>query len=233
MAEGISYTEKLIQSLETSLKSAFNQHYLSLTRRPTKYRPGFYVELVDAGKYAQADDGLTQNVLEILTVDGQSTSFYFGFVARFEVGAITHKPVLQHASLLVFHDIYAGELTSLFRAEWDDKAASDTASEHAQPHWHFVQSPARIESIVRSVVSPENEFLPEQKSELFVGADCGRFHFAMAPLWDKTKTPSYKQVFEADDFPKWFRSLTKYIGGQIAYLVRHAPTQKEFTPSIV
>lgn len=228
MAEGIRYSQQLLLSLEASLRSAFNQRYLSLTRRPQIHSPAFSVELVDDGKYVEADDGLTHRVLEMLTAQGQSTPFYFGFVAEFEVGAITRTHVLQHASLMVFHDIYAGVLTSLFRAEWDEKAACDTASEHAQPHWHFVQSPARIESIVRSVVSPDNEFIPERESELFVGPDCGRFHFAMASMWDKSKSPSYKHVFEAGDFPKWFASLTKYIAGQIAYLIKHAPVEQRF-----
>jgi len=231
VGESIKYSERLIQSLESSLRTAFNQRYLGLTRRPRSDSPGFPVQLVDEGNYAQADDGRTQNVLEIRTPDEQSTPFKFSFVGEFEVGAATHQHVLQHSSLMVFHDVYAGELTSLFRAEWDEKAAADLSSEHAQPHWHFVQSPARIESIVRSVMTQDNSFVPEQKSELFVGPDCGRFHFAMAPLWDKGKTLSYKQMFEADDFQKWFAALTKYTASQITYLVKHAHMPKEFSIS--
>src|SRR5208282_4192222 len=197
-------------------RSAFNQHYLSLTRRPKRRAPGFQVALIGEGRYAQADDGLEHRILEILTADGGSTSFYFGFVAEFEVGAISHQHILRHASLIVFHDVYAGELTSLFRAEWDEKAASDIASEHAQPHWHFVQSPSRIESIVRSLIEAPRVFVPERESDIFTGQpDCGKIHFAMTRLWDGSKPPSYKEVFDGEDFPEWFESLTRYISGQI------------------
>lgn len=184
------------------MRLAFNQPFLRLSRRPQKESPAFSVQVINEEKYAQADDGRLQRVLEILAADERSTPFYFGFVADFAWGAITHNHVLQHASLIVFHDVYAGELTSFFRAEWDEQAATDTSSEHAQPHWHFVQSPTRIESIVRTVLGPGDEFIPEYKSELFVGPDCGKFHFAMAPMWEKSRSPSYKQDFDADDFPK-------------------------------
>ena len=76
------------------------------------------------------------------------------------------------------------------------------------------------------------EFAPEETSELFAGlADTGKFHFAMSTRWDEDNKPSYRQVFESEDFPKWFESLTTYIGGQIAYLVKKAPTTpKVFVP---
>jgi hypothetical protein len=217
--------------METSLQSAFHQPNLFLTRRPQRNCREFTIRLRD-GRDAEADDGVGQQVQEVLTREGKPTSFYFGVVANFDVRETASGHALRHATLIVFNDICGGELTSLFRAEWDEKAALSAESEHAQPHWHFVQSPARIEGIVRNYIGMENKFVPDQKSELFIGPDCGRFHFAMAPLWnDKIGSPSYKQVFGADDFRKWFRSLTSYVAGQIDYLLDKAPPQVEFSPS--
>lgn len=228
MAQGIGYDERLIRSLETSLQSAFHQPYLRLTRRSNRNSPPFQVQLTDEGKIVQADDGLQHRAMEVLSAGGQSTSFYFAFLADFEFEGITRSHVLQHSSLMVFHEICEGELTSFFRAEWDEKVALDPKSEHAQPHWHFVQSPARIESIVRNAIGAENMFVPPQESELFGGPNCGRFHFTMAPLWNATQTPSYKQTFDADGFGNWFSELTRYIAGQIAYVLKHSPARKDF-----
>lgn len=191
----------------------------------------FQISLASWDKTAQADDGREHCVMGILAADGEPTPFYFGFVANFEIETRLH--ILQHASLTVFHDVYAGELSSFFRAEWDWKAASDTTSRHAQPHWHFVQRPERIEGIVRTFVSPPREFEPGGRSNLFAGlADHSRFHFAMTSLWDKSRMPCHKQLFDPPDFPEWFRSLTTYVAGQIEYLLSKAPPPKpaEFVP---
>lgn len=241
MAQGIPYGVGLILSLRGSLSSAFNRPVI-LNTKP--HNPGgeFAVSLTESDKFAQTNEGSEQLVCEIRDADSQPSGFYFGFAATFELfdlggreegerRATPHKYMLQHASLQVFHDI--GELLPLFRAEWDQKAASDTKSDHAQPHWHFVQRPERIERIVRMLISPPTEFAPEEESELFAGyADSGKFHFAMSPLWDKNKESSHKQLFESADFQKWFASLTKYVAGQIAYLVKKAPpaVAKEFVP---
>ena len=217
MAGGISYSEGLIQSLERSLRSAFNQPYLRLTRKPHRPGGGFYVFVEKGEKDAQTDDGREQTVTAILSAEGQPTSFYFAFVTTFDI--FTRGYILQHASLIVFHDVYAGELTPLFRAEWDYVAASDTTSKHAQPHWHFVQRPERIERIVRTIISPPLNFKVEEQGEIFGGlADCGRIHFAMTSLG-----PLQKQVFQSDNFRKWFESLTNYISEQIEYLISKAP----------
>ena len=233
MAGEIEYSAPLIRSLEGSLKSAFNQPYLKLTTKPKNPGAGFHIRLENAPRTAQADDGSEQKVVDILTADRRSTTFSFGFIAAFVFSA-THKYSLQHSSLTVFHDI-AGEPVPLFRAEWDELAASDEASKHAQPHWHFVQSPQRIGGIARTLLKPSgettSEFSPEQQMELFSGlVDCGKFHFAMTSLWEKSEIPPYKKrLFDSGDFPKWFKNLANYIASQIAYLVSHMPS--EATPA--
>jgi hypothetical protein len=167
----------------------------------------------------------------ILINEEEACAFYFGFVATFEIRASGYT--LQHASISVFHDIFAGDLAPLFRAEWDQKAAADATSEHAQPHWHFTQSPERIGSIVRTLINPSTEFSPEREGDIFAGlADSGKFHFAMTSLLEESQAVGYKELFEASDFARWFRNLTKYIAAQIAYIVSKAPPApaSEFVP---
>jgi hypothetical protein len=223
--EDVNYSARLIRSLEHSLLSSFNQPYVKLTTKPRNPGGWFHVELENAPKTAQADDGSEQKVIDILTTDKRNSTFSFGFVAAFEIAA-AHEYALRHSSLSVFQDI-VGEPIPLFRAEWDRTAASDQASKHAQPHWHFVQSPQRIGSMAQILTRPSgqtSEFSPEQPAELFPGTvDCGRFHFAMTSMWEKSEIPPYrKRMFDSADFPNWFNSLTNYIAGQIAYLVKHA-----------
>jgi hypothetical protein len=232
MSNGIAYGESLVQALEKSLRSEFHQPHLRLTRKPTHAGSAFNVSLERGDRIVQMIDGTGQHVLEILIDEGTSSTFYFSVAATFEL--YTSKYALQHASISVFHDIYAGELTPLFRAEWDPRAASDSTSEHAQPHWHFVQSPKRIEGLVRTLISQPREFQPEPESEIFAGlVDCGKFHFAMTSLLETQGRAPHKQLFDATAFPKWFASLTKYIAGQIAYIVAKAPAPpiREFTPT--
>jgi hypothetical protein len=139
----------------------------------------------------------------------------------------------------VFQDIL-GDLIPFFRAEWMQSAVLD-ASKHAQPHWHFTQSPARIESIIRAFSTSDldavKEFSPEAETELFAGLpDFGMFHFAMTSLWEEPNQPPYlKRQFDSDQFPRWFTSLTDYIVEQISYLVSHMPTSgvtslRDFVP---
>jgi hypothetical protein len=72
---------------------------------------------------------------------------------------------------------------------------------------------------------------------LFDGlVDCGQMHFAMTSLWEKDEQSSYKKrLFDTEEFPKWFESLTQYIAGEIAFIVRRmplgdAPNVQEFNP---
>lgn len=233
MAEGVRYREALVQKLERSLRLSFNQPYLKLTRKPGRSGGGFRISLEAGDRTALTDDGTEQTVLAIHSSPGEPSPFYFSFVVVFEIET-RGDYILQHSSLSVFQDIYAGELAPLFRAEWDRKAAADSTSKHAQPHWHFVQSPERIEGIVRTVIGPPTEFSPGPGTDLFSKiADCGKFHFAMTAQWDKTTAASHKQVFESNEFPKWFDSLTRYVAEQIAYLVAKAPpaVPAEFAPA--
>ena len=173
----------------------------------------------------QTDEGGEQGVAGIFTSGGMQTPLYFAFIGRFRLFVTDYT--LQHASLIVFHDIYAGEIVPLFRAEWDYLAASEQ-SKHAQPHWHFVQRPERIERIVRTVVNAPRDFKGEEEGEIFGGLlDCGRIHFAMRSL-----RPMQKQMFQSDDFQKWFDGLAKYVSEQIEYLVSKAPAAapKDFVP---
>jgi hypothetical protein len=232
VTEGIPYNQSLVISLEKSLRSAFNQPNLRLLRKPAKPGTEFGITLETGDKIAQADDGRQLPVMGIVTRDQTLTGFYFGFVGTFEIRTSVYT--LRHASISVFHDILAGDLAPLFRAEWDHKAASDATSEHAQPHWHFVQSPGRISGFVRTLISPSTEFSPEAETDIFAGiADCGKIHFAMTSLLQSNNPLTYKELFQAADFVKWFANLTKYIADQIKYIVAKAPSASpaEFVPT--
>ncbi|MGP8175837.1 MAG: hypothetical protein ACLP7O_14990 [Terracidiphilus sp.] len=168
----------------------------------------------------------------------RGSGFWFGFLAKFALAG-SQKHTLQDVSILVFQD-FRGKLIPFFRAEWMQSAVLD-ASKHAQPHWHFTQSPARIESIIRAFATSGSEivreFSPEAEIGLFAGLpDLGKFHFAMASLWEERDALSYrKRQFDSNQFPKWFKSLTDYIAEQISYLVSHMPTSgvttiRDFVP---
>jgi hypothetical protein len=225
--------------LQASLRYAFNQHNLTLAP-PTNLGSGFHVKLVgNSSKSAHMDNGPEQEVVEII-VSQRHSNFWFSLDAAFATVAMIGQYELQHIAVGVFHDI-AGELVPLFRADWD-KLDALGKSGHAQPHWHFVQRPARIEGIVRtleySTTETVREFSLEPQAELFGRlVDYGMFHFAMTSLWEKEENPPYmKRVFDSDTFPKWFDKLAKYIAGQIGLLVKHtpigdAPVVKEFAPN--
>jgi len=233
VVEGILYDNELIKALERSLGSAFNRP-VQLNRKPSerigKRIGSFTVSPVDGDTYAYTNEGTERLVSEIRNSEGTPSGFFFTFAATFKQKTLDQY-ALQHSSLQVFHEI--GDLIPLFRAEWDQVATSAKESDHAQPHWHFVQRPNRIEEIVRSVMGQSNEFAPYEPSQLFAGyADCGHFHFAMSPLWEKDNPNAYKQDFESSDFPLWFDNLTKYVASQIAYIMMKAPPtpMKEFVP---
>jgi hypothetical protein len=237
----IQYSQRLKQHLEKSLQSAFRQPFLKLTDPPGKKAVEFHIRLDEdlrgGRSTAHEDDGSEPIVMEIITPAGARSTFWFTFVAAFrQEQSLT--PSLQHASLLIFHEM-AGDIIPLFRAEWDQVATACAESKHAQPHWHFVQRPARIERLVKTFMASSTEvardFAPEEKSDLFAdSADCSRIHFAMTSLWEEKAIPPYlKRTFDADEFPKWFANLTRYIAEQVAYTVSHMPgggTVTEFDP---
>jgi len=234
----IPLSENLIQHLERSLKSAFNQPYVRLTRPSNRGSTEFQVQLSEDANTRRAYDngGAGRVVLEIVTRRRVHSGFWFGFAAGFGQER-SEKPSMRSASLPVFYNI-GGELVPQFRADWDQEAALSGLSEHAQPHWHFVQRPERIERIVRTlaeVPGAVRDFNSGQESDLFLElADCGKFHFAMVSLWDEHDVSPHKRLFDSDDFPKWFEALTTYIAGQISYLVLRMPSpHREFEPAEV
>lgn len=220
----IPYTEGLIQSCEKSLKAAFAQPTLRLSRRPAKQAGDFTVEIDDPQRFATADvDSAKQPVADVLTPSVWPGSYYFAFKANFVLWAPAASKarahILDHASITVFQELAAGELGPCFRADWDPRAVMDSASDHAQPHWHFVQRPDRLEGIVRTLIAPTGEFSAEVNAQIFTGLpDLDRFHFAMSPLWDPKKNPSQKISFDSSDFEKWFDKLAQYIATQLAYI---------------
>jgi hypothetical protein len=233
----VKYTPALVKRLQQILRSAFSQPSLILAT-PTKRGTGFHVVLAGNSKTAHMDDGPEQEVAEIV-VNGRHSNFWFGLDAAFSMVAVVDQFELLHVAIGVFHNI-AGDLVPFFRADWDKNDATGH-SKHAQPHWHFVQRPARIECIVRdlwaSTIETPREFTPESQSQLFAGlVDCGMFHFAMTSLWEKTEDPPYiKRIFESEDFPEWFDNLTKYIASEIGLIIKHtpigdAPAVVEFVP---
>lgn len=233
MANVVQYSEPLVRFLENELRSAFNQGYLRLSRPPHSGGNEFTVQLAEPSMRARLDSGNEQGVIEITTVNKPDT-FYLAFAAPFELIS-RNQYILLSLSLTVFHGV-AEELVPMFRAEWDRLDAASSASNHAQPHWHFVQSPECIEQIVRARLSPPSEtseFNPQPEvSKLFSGiADCGKFHFAMTSLWETNDVPPPKRVFDSHDFKKWFAGLTRYIASQLAHLADKMPAASPtFTP---
>ena len=228
----IAYKRQLVMVLEKHLQQAFNPH-LSLTKpdlRKTRIAElRVFVENYD--REIEDDGGHMHRTKAILGPDKVESDFFVSFLGIFRYNI--ENVCLQHASLSVFHDLIAGEPVPIFRAEWDALAASDAGSTHAQPHWHFVQSPSRIERIVRSLSNASMEFSASENGDLFQGTvDLGRFHFAMTSLGPKPGD-SHKEVFSADDFTAWFHHLVTYIASQIDYVRSKSPgaTTANFTPS--
>jgi hypothetical protein len=220
VTKSVIYTKELIKALENSLRSAFNQPYISLTKQPRK-AGDFYVQL-ESGATATTNDGVDQTVVEILSRDHDGTTFYFGFVGLFVPAPEKSKYYLRHASLSVFHNII-GDPIPLFRADWDEQAASDDTAPHAQPHWHFVQNPRNIESILRTLMGTSGQPSEFNPGFLFPSLpDCADIHFAMTSLG----TPGYRVVLNSGEFEQWFAGMTAYVGSQIAYIVskKSAPT---------
>lgn len=242
MSEFVYYNDALIRKLEGAFTSSFGVRSIQLTRPPRKdFRDAIRVTLQASEQNQRTilGDGVdpAHCVMEIITKNNTKSGFWFGFSAIFEPTG-SKKPSqlhsLEHISVLVFQDIL-GDLVPCFRAEWMQSAVLDTESKHAQPHWHFTQSPMRIEGIIRAFSTADagaaREFSPQEEAGIFSGlADFGMFHFAMTPLWEVGGgNASRKRQFDSDQFPEWFKSLTEYIAEQITYLVKHMPTSEVTT----
>jgi len=240
----VYYSDALIRKLEAALNASFGARSVHLTQpRKKDFREAIRVTLQEGEQnqrtVAGDGDSSAHCVMEIITKSSSGSGFWFGLSAIFEPTA-SRKHSLEHVSLLVFQDIF-GDLIPFFRAEWM-RSAVDDASKHAQPHWHFTQSPARIESIIRAFSTSDRvavrKFSPEAETGLFAGLpDFGMFHFAMTSLWEECNEPPYlKRQFDSEQFPMWFASLTDYIAEQISYLNSHVPASgvtslKDFVPS--
>ncbi len=221
----IQYSETLRRKLESSLRSSFDQPNCTVSV-PANRGAGFHATMSNGSRTAQMDDGPEQPVAEIV-IDGGGTGFWFAFDAAFERNA-DHQYQLFHVALGVFQDI-GGELVPFVRADWHKQDAEST-SDHAQPHWHFVQRPARIEGIVRALDAADGEEVQvvdfADEPGLFEGVrNGGLMHFAMTSLWEEKEIPPYrKRLFNSDDFPKWFDNLIRYVAAQVRYVVGHMPT---------
>jgi hypothetical protein len=174
---------------------------------------------------AELDGGEQQNVIEIYTADGESTTFYFGFQSVFKFDRNT-RYLLHDCSISVFHDVL-GERIPVFRAEWHRNDATSPTSTHIQPHWHFLQRPARIESVLLNTQRIKSgeimEFVPEEKAALFSElADCGKSHFAMTSLWEKRSDTH--RIFNSDEFLEWFDGLARHIADEISYVAKKMPS---------
>ena len=231
-SKAIAYRPQLVTVLEGHLREAFNRQ-LTLTkpggdrRRTGETR----ISVANPDREIVDDGGRVHRTKAIRGRENRESGFHVGFSGVFDYHIET--VCLQHVSLSVFYEIVDGEPVPFFRAEWDALAATDDASAHAQPHWHFVQSPSRIESIVKRLASGTMEFRAADDEDLFRGTlDLGRCHFAMASLRPGSGR-RYKEVFSSDDFAAWFRELVTYIAGQIDYVrSRSKPeTVAEFAPS--
>lgn len=232
-AKRVQYSPALVRSMEHSIRTAFNQPSIGLTKKPNMSGP-FHIQLEYGDRVAITNDGTPQDVIEILVRDSQRTlrrtGFYAGFVGRFN-HMEGREYRLDHASLSVFYNV-AGDLLPLFRAEWDELAAQGQ-SRDAQPHWHFVQSPKRIEDIVRTLTAAPGEPGEFNPTGCFPDlADCGKMHFAMASLSDD----NFRYLFDSGEFQQWFSGLTRYVGSQVGYLVETLPASgtegiMEFGPS--
>lgn len=230
----IPYGNALITRVEAALRKSFHQPQLRLNRRSDKRTGYFHVALLEDNVNVQRV-GNERFALEILTPGVHADTFFFDFVALFEVtaggrGTIDHE--LQHVSLSIFQKNPFGDLYPLCRAEWDGLVAYDNNSAHAQPHWHFAQNSAAVESAVLSFNSSIAEFSAERAFDRMI--DTYGAHFAMSSLWDPRKPNSHKQQFTSvSEFASWFEKLIEYVAGQLAYVCSGSqaqPRPKEFDP---
>jgi hypothetical protein len=216
MLDEIKFDQSLRLSIQTSLRAAFNQPLLELTSAPNR---GSHFTIAISNPDTTASDVRYEHALKhVIDPNGKDTNFYFGFTGAFGQRA---PRCLHHASLVVFCHVGFQELLPVIRAEWDAIAATDE-SKHAQPHWHFVQTPEYIERIVRTLSSDSFDFAPDAPDSIFserpIYEQC---HFAMASLTDATK--GHKETFNDATFKGWFRNMTRYVGEQVMYVADKSP----------
>jgi hypothetical protein len=220
LAKRAVYSTKLVREMEKCLSEAFRNYSVRLTQL-TKHADA-YVEISSAAKRIRRDDGHEDLVIDVMTTENVSSGFLFGFRSIFEPYPGGGK-ALRDATLSIFQDLGI-DSTPLFRAEWHQLGFDDDKAIHAQPHWHFVQSPKRIEEIIRMATAPASEepieFGADRPDCFNESIDSTGFHFAMGSI-DKTERP-FKYAFDTEEFIVWLRGLTRYVTGQIDYLVSHS-----------
>ena len=234
----------MIQSWERSLRSAFGDPALQLTRRSSKPTGRFYVEISTPNVYRGID--ASHPISELQRPDGRipRDTFWFSFKANFDLFFVGRRSarehVLEHASLSVFQRLPTRSVVPMFRAEWDSRAAEDSSSNHAQPHWHFTRPPDRYTHF--SGGTAENTTRLADFTGIREGAndtsqfgeliDIGGFHFAMSQLWSPDVILCQKQVFTTtDEVGRWFNALTTYISDQLAYVMRKMVSVQRQNPT--
>jgi hypothetical protein len=220
----IYYSEKLIQSFERSLREAYSPLYVQLSRRPSKATGRFNVVMASGTREFKAADA--EGAQELIEIRGDSVpqeTFWVAFKATFDLWE-RGEHLLEHLSVSVFQQIETGDLIRMFRAEWDSRAASDSSSGHAQPHWHFAMEADDFRAVLGSVeplVSGQQntlEFAADMKADLGL-LDFSGFHFAMSPLWYGDAPSCHRQIFQSDEeLSSWFHNLSTYIAEQLAYV---------------
>jgi hypothetical protein len=232
----IYYNEKLLQAIENSIAEAFNPRYVRLSRKSSKVVGRFNSVLQQGDREFRASDAEgPQNVIEIRLEGVSEEVFWLAFKANFDLWE-KGAHFLEHISLSVFQQSEAGDLVRMFRAEWDSRAASDSASKHAQPHWHFAMEEDDFRAVFpiaeEGSSMPLGSFDSKPASQL---VDFSTFHFAMSPLWFSGTPACHRQQFQSEEELKnWFSNLSVYIAEQLTYVSQKAgagSTATEFRSS--
>lgn len=216
----IFYDEKLIQSFERALQAAYSPPYVQLTRRPSKTTGRFNVVIIagTSRQFQAADAEEIQNLVEVRGNGIPGEKFWVGFKANFDIweGGVH---LLEHISVSLFQQSTMGELATMFRAEWDNRAASDSTSSHAQPHWHFTMGDKEFQmASAESLQERTVDFATNMQTNLGL-VDFSGFHFAMSPLWYRGVPSCHRQVFQSsEEVGFWFENLSTYIAQQLAYI---------------
>ncbi len=239
----IYYTDSLVQAFERSLRDAFNPRYVRLSRRSSKAVGRFNVVLeVGDREFKAADADEAQNVIAICHTRVPQELFWLAFKANFEFWESGGKQsggkhYLEHISLSVLQKAPTGDLVRMFRADWDSRAASDSASTHAQPHWHFAMEEDDFLAVFDSGGPQDVDFtdlIEFDPTTPFASqlVDFKGFHFAMSPLWHEGEASCHRQVFESEDvLTSWFSNLSRYIAEQLLYVsekVGASPSVSDF-----
>lgn len=151
----------------------------------------------------------------------QVALFWLGGALIFERKLGNYR--LKSISLVIFKgDAFDDRKTALFRAEWDDP---DSATIHAQPHWHVYPRP--IESKVNVM---EDANLTREVELLDFGTDqaspedprwktASNFHYAMSARWAPDGVGHHRaNLSEIKEIVRWIKSCIGYSRDQLRWL---------------